>query len=71
MSSEPGPILDEYRYALKNMPDERLVMELVTVHHDFIDYANGLANDTVMLDRYNAAKAEVLARMDYEAGRPK
>ena len=60
--------LNDYRIALKSMPDNRLVMELVTAHHV---YLGSISADTHYLDRYNAAKAEVLARMDYEAGRPK
>ena len=57
--------LNDYRFALKSMPDNKLVMELLTVHHYYI---NG---EPDLLDRFTAAKAEVLARMDYEAGRPK
>jgi hypothetical protein len=69
MSSDAELSLNDYRFALKCLADTRLVLELVTAHADLLD-----ANDTDrpdLLDRYNAAKAEVLSRMDYEAGRPK
>jgi hypothetical protein len=66
MSSESGPILDEYRFALKNMMDTRLLMELVTAHADLLEADD--ENRLALLDRYNGAKAEVLTRMDYEKG---
>jgi hypothetical protein len=67
MSSLDVADLKDYRYALKAMPDARLVMELLSIHYVYM----GATFYPEHLDRYNAAKAEVLSRMDYEAGRPK
>lgn len=58
--------LADYRFALKTMPDERLVTELVCAHDNLMKA--GDEDRPFELAQFQHAKAEVLARMNYEKG---